>query len=444
MRKMQRVKGSASWVMLGGLTALGFTWSLTGPAEDKPRTIPAAPTVKVPDKPNYAEHVAPILNRSCVSCHRPGEVAPFSLIGYENAKKWATMVAYTTERRKMPPWKATPGFGDFLDANILSDPELQILSRWAKAGAPRGDAKREPKPPVFPSGQWGLGKPDLEMGMSRPYRLGADGPDDYRNFIIGEPMAADTYITAIDVRPGNPKVVHHVIVFIDGLGQAPALVAANKDGQEGYPGSGGGVGFLPTGSLGGWAPGVRARHLPVGTAYFVPKGARLVMQVHYHRTGKPETDQTKIALYTAKEPIRDRMQMNWIFNFAVNIPPGEKNHRMRQTYTYRRPVTVYGVMPHMHLLGRQMKSWFETPDGKTIPLVDVPDWDFNWQLQYALREPLQLPAGTKQIVEAVYDNSADNPHNPNDPPKRVTWGEETTDEMFLLITWFTVDRSKPR
>lgn len=392
-----------------------------------------------PAKVTYAENVAPILNRSCVSCHRPNEVAPFSLIGYDNAKKWSKMISVVTEGQQMPPWKATHGYGDFQDENLLSKDEIQLLADWNAAGAPRGDAKKEPKTPSFPASEWSQGKPDLILSPSSDYKLAADGEDVYRNFILKADWKEPIWVKAMEVKPGNRKVVHHVIAFLDKQGRAQKLAAEEKDGQEGYTSSGGGVGFLPSGSLGGWAPGQTTRLAPQGTAFKVEPGEEIVLQVHYHKSGKEETDRTRIGLYLAKEPIIKEMDLNWIFNFQINIPPGDANHAERRVYTYPKDVTIYGAMPHMHLLGKQMKSWLEFPDGTTKPLVEIKKWDFNWQLTYAFKEPIKVPAGTKQIVEAVYDNSNDNVNNPNTPPRRVHFGEETSDEMFLLIVPYTVD-----
>lgn len=398
-----------------------------------------APKAKAPAKPTYAEHIAPILNARCVECHRPGEVAPFSLVGYENAKKWSGMTAGVTEKGIMPPWKAAEGFGDFKDANRLTQVEIETLRNWHKNGAPRGDKKKEPATPAF-SSEWTLGKPDLILSPTKPFKLDAEGADVYRNFVIKNDAKETRWVKAMDVRPGNKKVVHHVIAFLDRGQSAHELEKRQNDGQEGYITAGGGTGFIPSGALGGWAPGVRARRTPDGTAFRLDPGTTIVMQVHYHKSGKPEEDRTQLALYFAKEPIEREMDLHWTFNFALNIPAGAKAHKMTQTHVYRQDETIYSVMPHMHLLGKSMKSWLEFPDGTTKPLVHVDNWDFNWQLVYALKEPIKVPKGTKQHIEAIYDNSSENPNNPNNPPQVVRWGEETTDEMFLLITAFTRDK----
>lgn len=413
--------------LLLALAVLGFASS-----SQKPAKAPAPPKAPV----TYNE-VAAILNRHCVECHRPGEVAPFSLVGYENAKRWAAMTAVVTESRRMPPWKAEKGFGEFMDENRLTPAQIDTLKRWNAAGAPRGDRKSEPKPPAFTS-DWPIRKPDLILSPGKPFKLGAEGPDVYRNFVLKTSFKETKWVTAMAVKPGNAKVVHHVIGFLDEQGRSHALDGKESDGQEGYN-SFGGVGFLPSGALGGWAPGLRIRETAPGTAFELKPGTTVVMQVHYHRTGKDEVDQTKIGLYFTDKPVDKPVQLAWILNPAIRIQPGLKDQKFTIEYPIRRNVSIHAVMPHMHLLGKSMKAEVLLPDGTRRPLVKVADWDFNWQLNYVLRQPMKIPAGSKVLVEAVYDNSSDNPFNPNDPPKLVTWGEETTDEMFLLIAAYTMD-----
>ncbi|HVL40399.1 MAG TPA: hypothetical protein VM328_13500 [Fimbriimonadaceae bacterium] len=396
------------------------------PAEDGPQ----------PGDVTYSD-VAPILNRHCVECHRPGEVAPFSLIGYDNARRWSQMISIVTQSRRMPPWKADHGFGEFLDENRLSEQQLQILKAWHAAGAPRGDRSKEPAPPKFTS-DWPIRKPDLILKPARPFKLEAEGDDVYRNFVLKTDFKETKWVTAMAVRPGNPKVVHHVIGFLDASGRSHELEKGQNDGQEGYV-TFGGPGFIPSGSLGGWAPGLRIRETAPGTAFELRPGTTIVMQVHYHKSGKPETDQTQIGLYFADKPVEKPMRLAWIANPMIRILPGQKEQKFSMTYPVPRNITAYAVMPHMHLLGRLMKAEVELPDGSRKPLVRVSDWDFNWQLNYVFKEPIKIPAGSRIRVEAIYDNSSDNPHNPSNPPRLVTWGEETTDEMFLLIAAYTVD-----
>ncbi len=393
--------------------------------------------LRIPEKPTYAEHVAPILNNHCVQCHRPGEVAPFSLVGYDNAKKWAAMNAIVTHSKQMPPWKAKSGYGEFADDIQLSPEQIATLKLWSDQDAPRGPKSKEPKPPTFTS-DWVLGKPDLIVSQKAPYSITPEGTDEYRNFVIPTNFKEPVWVKAMDVKPGNARSVHHVIVFLDNSGRSEKLEAATKDGREGYE-TFGGIGFVPNGALGGWAPGLRPRSLPSGKAYKVEPGARLVMQVHYNKTGKAEQDQTKVGLYFAKEPVEQQVELAWLFNLLLRIPAGAKDHKQVYTQTIPSDITLYSVMPHMHLLGREMKAWVERPDKTITPLIHVQNWDFNWQLNYQFKQPVKIPKGSKVIVEAIYDNSADNPNNPSNPPKPVFVGEKTTDEMQLLVAAYTVD-----
>ena len=387
--------------------------------------------------PTYAENIASILNNHCVDCHRPGEVAPFSLVSYDDAKKWARMIATVTEAKRMPPWKAVPNYNEFHDANVLTSQQIETLKNWADNDAPRGDKSKEPTPKKF-MGEWALGTPDLVVGAEREFSLPAEGSDIYRNFILKTNFAETRYIKAMDVRPGNPRVVHHVIAFLDEKGRSHALESKIQDGQPGYK-TFGGIGFMPDGALGGWAPGLRAQFTPEGAAFELRPGTTIVLQVHYHLSGKAEKDLTKIGLYFAKEPIKKTMQLAWVANPMFRLKPGDSNAIVKMIYPVPADVTVYGAMPHMHLLGKSMKAWAELPDGTIKPIVWVADWDFNWQMNYMFKQPMKLPRGTRIHVESIYDNSANNPHQPNDPPKEVRWGEETTDEMFLLILPFTLD-----
>lgn len=389
-----------------------------------------------PLKATYAESVATILNEHCVECHRPNQVAPFSLIGYDNAKKWAPMIVRVTESKQMPPWKAAEGFGAFAHENRLEPSELATLKAWTNAGAPRGPKAKEPKQPSFKS-EWTLGTPDLILEPSREFKLEAEGQDVYRNFVIPTNFDKVVWVRAIDVRPGNRAVVHHVIAYLDKSNRGKALEARTNDGQPGYL-TFGGPGFLPSGSLGGWAPGVRPYETPRSIAFKVEPGETIVMQVHYHKSGKPETDRTKLALYFAKEPVEKPLTLAWLANPLFRIPAGAKTHPVNLTRTIPTDLTLYSVMPHMHLLGKQMRAELEYPDGKRKPLIWIKDWDFNWQLNYALKEPIFVPKGSKIHVSAIYDNSTENPNQPANPPRAVTWGEETTDEMFLMIASYTL------
>ncbi len=381
---------------------------------------------------SYAANVRTILQTHCVQCHRPGEVAPFSLIGYENAHKWAPNIAQVVSARQMPPWKAVHGYGEFAFDNSLNETEIATLEHWNDAGAPKGNLGHEDlSVPKLP--EWRLGKPDLIIGAERPYRLAADGTDVYRNFVIHTHFDKPMYINGFDVKPGNRKVVHHLIIYSDISGQSDKLAAKENDGQEGFQVSGGGPGFFPDATLGGWVPGFSPRHTPDNIAFLLKPGANIVVQVHYHKDGKPEEDLTRVALYFAKKPPEKVMNITWLVNPGIDIPAGDSNHVEHLTWHARRNVMVYAITPHMHLTGKTMKATVVFPDGTTKPLIYVKDWDFNWQLNYALKVPMLVPKGSTIEVEATYDNSETNPRNPNSPPKEITWGEQTTDEMMVMV-----------
>jgi hypothetical protein len=397
-----------------------------------------AETPKKPAAPTFAKDVAPILYRSCANCHRPGAVAPFSLADYQSAKDHAAMVAVATKSGQMPPWKPEAGYGDFHGENRLTAIEIDTIQRWAEAGAPRGDKKLEPKAPP-PAATWALGKPDMLLEMPKTFSLPAEGEDIYRNFPIKTSSTEPMWVSAIDVKPGNKKVVHHVIAFLDDKGVSHNLESDQKDGQPGYV-TFGSPGFEPDGALGGWAPGLQPSLAPKGVAIKVEPGATVVIQVHYHLSGKAEQDQTSIGLYFSKEPVNEPMQLRFLANTRINIPAGVKQHVEKTTLKFGKGQWVYNVLPHMHLLGKSFKAELEFPDGKRQPLVKINDWDFNWQMSYWLKEPLWVPEGSKLHWECVFDNSADNPRNPNNPPRDVAWGEKTTDEMMFLAMGVTAKK----
>lgn len=401
-----------------------------------PTKVEPAKKISVPANVTYAEHVAPILNDKCATCHHPGAVGPFSLLGYENAKKQSENIVSATGDRRMPPWKAVHGYGEFRDENRLTDEQVAILKKWSETGAKRGDAKKEPKQPTF-SGEWQAGTPNIVLTPQKAFKLGAEGDDVYRNFVFDLGNKEPVYVTAMDVKPGNRKVVHHVIAFLDESGRSQKLAERNNDGQEGYNSSGGGIGTVPSGALGGWAPGVAVAFAEKGTAYKIAPGTKIVVQVHYHKSGKEEVDQTKLGLYTQKEAPARELDIFWAANPMFRIPAGADNHKVAWSEKVPVDATLYSVMPHMHLLGKSMKAKATLPDGKEIPLVFVDKWDFNWQLVYRLKEPLFLPKGSRLSVEAYYDNSTNNPNNPNETPRAVTWGEQTTDEMALLVAVYS-------
>jgi len=384
----------------------------------------------------FSKHVAPILWKNCAGCHRPGEVGPFSLLKYEDAAKRADFLASITAERRMPPWKATERYGEFIDEHRLSPDEIEVIGRWAAAGAPEGNRADLPEPPRFVDG-WQLGEPDLVLEMEAEFTVPADGGDVYQCFVIPIPIAENKTVSAVEFRPGNARIVHHAIFYLDSNGAARA-----KDEKE--PGQGyrsfGGPGILPTGGLGGWAPGVTPKKLPEGIGKYLRKGCDLVLQIHYHPSGKVEKDRSRVGIYFAKTEAKILLGGLSIMSKGLNIPPGEARHRVKaKCEPLPGDVNALAVYPHMHLIGREMKVYAETPDGKQLPMVWVKDWDFNWQGSYIFARPLRIPKGSIIRVEAEYDNSENNPANPNSPPKRVSWGEETADEMCLLTCVLITD-----
>jgi hypothetical protein len=385
--------------------------------------------------PTFNKDIAPVIFQNCADCHRPGEVAPFSLLDYQDVKKHAATIVKVTQRHVMPPWKAEKGFGEFHDARFLSEEQIALFKNWKEAGMPEGNAVDLPAPPKFTEG-WMLGKPDLVCKPAESYTLEAEGRDVYRCFVIPSQYAEDRYVAAVEVRPGNRAIVHHVIAYLDTSGKARELDAA--DSGPGY-GTFGGVGFLPSGSLGGWAPGNFPRLLPDSIGVLLPKGADIVLQVHYHKTGKVETDQTRIGLYFCRGPVDKRQRVFPLSSRNLNIPPGDTNFTVRASLPILFDVSVHAIMPHMHLIGKEMAVVATLPDGSTRPLIKIPDWDFNWQNTYRFKEPVPLPRGSRVDLVARYDNSSDNARNPSHPPQWVRRGEETTNEMCIAFLYYTVE-----
>ena len=378
---------------------------------------------EAPAKVTFHRHIAPILRAQCAECHRPGEVAPFSLLTFKDASKRARQLLDVIESGTMPPWKAVPNYGHFLGERRLTKTEIATFAAWVKRGAPEGDAADALPPAEYPDG-WQLGKPDLVIKMPKAFTIPANGPDIVRNFVIPLPeLKGSQMVTAIEFRPGNRKVVHHAICFLDSGGTARKL--EGQDGAPGYEAHKGGLGFLPTGALGGFAPGQTPRHVPEGTGRFLAKGSDAVLQLHYHPSGKPETDQTEVGVYFAKRPVTNPLFGLTVENWEIDIPPGEQAYVRKAEYTLPAEVTFVLAAPHMHRLGKEMKCWAELPDGKTRPMIHVRKWDFNQQDAYFYREPFALPKGTKLKMECRFDNSG--------ATGRVVYGERTENEMALCI-----------
>ena len=394
-----------------------------------------AAMLRSPAPVTYSETIAPILYDNCVTCHRPGEAAPFALLSYDDTKKHGKQIAKVTGSRYMPPWHATHGYGEFADERRLTDDQIAAIAEWVKTGMPEGDPGRMPTLPSFPEG-WHLGTPDLVLQMPTAFELPASGPDIYRNFVIPTHLADNKWVRAVEFRPRARKAVHHVLFAYDASG-----AAVKQDGKDGHPGFGGmsaiGVGGAAgaSGPLGGWAVGATPAFLPSGAALPLPKGSDLVLQMHFHLTGKPEIEQATVGIYFADRPPERRLwsvQVPALFGFGagIDIPPGEKNYLVTDSLTLPADMKALFVGAHAHYLAKEMKATATLPDGTTQPLLWIQDWDFNWQDRYFYKTPVLLPKGTRIDVRLTYDNSADNPRNPNPTsPARVTWGEQSFDEM---------------
>lgn len=393
--------------------------------------------------PSFNREVVRIFQDHCQSCHHPGDVAPFSLMTYADAYPNRLSIKLMTKSRQMPPWKPLAGCGTFADARGLSQGEIDTLVKWVDAGAPEGNPADLPKALEF-GGGWELGEPDLVLSYPQAYTPPSNGQDEYRCFPIPANQTADRYVAAVDFKPGRPETVHHVIAYLDTTG-----VSAQLDQNEAGPGYKcfGGPGFLPlnasAATLGGWAPGARATALPDGVAMSLPATARVVLQVHYHvHGGNPEPDTTRIGVYYAKSKPQKLMRIWPVINFLFTIPPNDPNYRVTASYPVTQDAHVVLIAPHMHLLGRKMRVQAALPSGQSECLIDIGDWDFNWQGMYRYETPIALPAGTRLSLEAFYDNSSGNFRNPNTPPRGVSWGEETTDEMCIAFIGVTLDAEK--
>jgi len=414
------------------LAATAVTGGLTTSAAPTPRTKPA---VKAVSGLTYSKDIAPIVYQNCTSCHRDGEVAPFSLSNYDEVKRHAATIAAVTQSRYMPPWKAAPDGDKFSGERRLSNSQIATIKQWVTEGMPEGNPTDLPPAPHFASG-WRLGPPDAVVQPEAAYPVPADGDDLYRCFVIPTSYGADRYLSGLEVHPGNGKVVHHIIVYLDTTG-----AAKERDAQDPGPGytSFGGPGFAPSGALGGWAPGNDPLMVPPGDGILLPKGADIVMQIHYHKDGKPETDLSKIGLYFSKTPVDKRVRTMQIMQPFLHIQPGDADYRAKTNMMVPADIHALDVLPHMHLVGHDITVSAIAPDKPAQTLVSIPQWDFNWQTRYTFKEPVALPKGTRIDVVAHYDNTADNPRNPNTPPKLVKWGEQTTDEMCIAFVSYTID-----
>ena len=387
--------------------------------------LPAAP-------PDFAHDVAPLLYRNCAACHHPGGTAPFSLLTYSDATKRAEQIASVTRTHYMPPWLPESGHGDFADEHRLTPAEIKLLADWAAAGAPQGPPSDTPVPPEFPDG-WSLGQPDLVLEAAAPLSVPASGPDLFWNFLFTPKLPAPRYVRAVEIRPGNRRIVHHANLLVDRAGSAHRAAQA---GSGGFPGMDLTVvrsPFDPDGHFLFWKPGVPPHVEPDGFSWRLLPGDTLVLNTHLHPSGKPEEARPSIGIYfTDKPPTQFPLLVQLEHDGALRIPAGAHDFVVSDDFRLPLDAEVLAVYPHAHYLGKLLEAYATLPDGARKWLIRIPDWDLNWQAVYYYREPVMLPKGTVISMRFHYDNSAGNVRNPNHPPRLIANGNQTTDEMGHL------------
>ncbi|HEX9224975.1 MAG TPA: cytochrome c [Candidatus Acidoferrales bacterium] len=413
---------------LGGIAALSGTTATRAPD--------AAPVT-------FYKDVLPILQNNCQSCHRAGEVAPMALLTYEQTRPWAAGIKTAVLTKKMPPWFADPRYGHFSNERRLTPEQIKTLVSWVDSGAAAGDPKDGPAPLKFVDG-WNIGMPDKVIEMPNEFQVPEQGVIDYQYDVIPGDFKEDTWVTAAEIRPGNRAVVHHVIAYVRPPG-SPWL----KDAKPGVPfplpkitgqargdgarqGQGGAI--FGAEHLVGFAPGMQPLLLD-DSAKLVKAGSDIVLQLHYTTNGKSATDKTRIGLVFAKTPPKYRNVTLLAPNRNFVIPPNDDNYEVKSQVELQDTVTLVDLVPHMHFRGKDFLYKVVYPSGQTETLLFVPKYDFNWQLGYLLAQPLVLPKGTRIECTAHFDNSPNNPYNP-DPTKEVRWGDQTWEEM--MIGWFQV------
>lgn len=407
----------------------------------------------------FSRDVAPILYRRCVACHHPGDIAPMSLLTYQQARPWAAAIREAVLTRKMPPWKADPRYGEWSNDPRLPDAEIATIKAWVDGPKREGDARQMPAPPDFHDG-WKIGTPDLVISIPE-HKLDPTGPDDYSNVNIPTHFKEDRWIVGAELRPGNRRIVHHAHIFVQEKSEEIATEAA--DPFAAYvrwliPHEGGLSWMRPEAPVidngcavddNGLAPGRKlpemgnllcsylpgrdAEVFPQGTARKIPAGSTLNFRIHYSRaTGKPETDTTSVGLIFAKSPPQRVLYYTYLSNQMFRIPAGDPDHAVSECHTFDKEIQITSLTPHMHLRGKAMRYIAHYPDGHAQTLLYVPTYSFNWQFTYQAKEPIALPKGTRIEVIGEYDNSANNPLNP-DPKKPVRWGSAS--EMEMMDGW---------
>jgi len=392
----------------------------------------------------WAGQIAPLLYKTCVTCHHAGGAGPFSLVGYAAARRWGPQILRVTQSRFMPPWLPEPGHGDFADDRRLSDADLALVKKWVTAGMPAGKSADAPAAPTFDQ-TWQLGKPDLVLSSAAPFMLPAGGTDVFRNFIFPNPLKGTHYVRAMEIRPGAPQVVHHANVLVDRTGSLRRMHP--DDWRGGVQGMeillDAGNTFDPDSHFLFWKPDTPALVEAEGMPWRLDEGNDLILNIHLKPSGKAETIDAQIGLYfTDKPPEKQPMLLQLDCDDALNIPPGDASFVVENELTLPVAVDVLGIYPHAHYLGKEMEGWATLPGGEKKWLVWIKDWDIDRQSVYRYREPVHLPKGTVVHMRYVYDNSSGNPRNPHNPPVRVGQGNRSEDEMAHM--WLQVLPAPPK
>ena len=386
--------------------------------------------------PTFAHDIAPLIYHNCAPCHRPGEVGPFSLLSYSDIKKHARQIATVTSSRYMPPWLPEPGYGNFQGARRLTDGQIQMIKDWVNANTPRGDESTEPSPPHLTEG-WQLGPPDLVVKAPRPLAVPANGPDIFWNFILKPDLSSTQHVRAIEIRPSQDRNIHHANVILDRVGSSNRLEARPGAGFAGMDLTIDRNPFDPDSHFLFWKPGTVPYSEPEGLAWRIDPGNELVLNTHIQPTGKEERVQPVIGLYfTDQPPKRFPILIELQNDNALSIPAGAKDFVVTDDFKMPVDVDVLAIYPHAHYLGKLLEAYATLPDGSRKWLIRIPDWDLNWQAVYRYASPFFLPKESVVSMRFSYDNSGENPRNPNTPPKRVVAGNQAKDEMGHL--WLQV------
>jgi tetratricopeptide (TPR) repeat protein len=391
----------------------------------------AAPAAAQP-RVTFTRDVAPIIFEHCSRCHRPGEIAPFSLLTFQDVRPRAAAIARVTETRQMPPWKPEPGYGEFVGARRLTNRQLDTIRQWVRDGAPEGDPANLPSPPPFNDG-WQLGEPDLIVTMTEPFTVPASGSDLLRNFVIPIPLASVRYVRGIEFRPGNHRVVHHANMRIDRTGAARRADAADRNlGFDGFISAGN----FPDGHFLGWTPGQLPPLADGDLTWPLDPGSDLVVQLHMRPVGTASPVQVSVGFFFSNSAPRRTPMMLRLGRQNIDIAAGQRDYVSEDRYVLPVDVDAIGVQPHAHYRAKQIEGRAILPDGTEQWLIHIKDWDFNWQDAYRFAKPIRLPRGTVLTTRFTYDNSPANRRNPDRPPRRVRWGQNSSDEMGDL--WIQV------